>query len=130
MISPRSFFRSLRHALQGLAELFHSEQSFRIQVLATFVVVVLMLTLDLAAWQRILLILLCSAVLVLEIINSIIERVADAVQPRLSPMVKDVKDMMAGAVLITALTALIVGIAILYLPVLEKVCAIIHYCKL
>jgi undecaprenol kinase len=129
MISIRSFFRSLNHALRGLGELFKTEQSFRIQVLATIVVGVLLVVLDLAAWQRILLILLCSAVLILEIINSIIERVADAVQPRLSPMVKDVKDMMAGAVLLTALTALVVGVAILYLPIWEKLCAIIQYCK-
>lgn len=129
MISPRAFFRSLHHALRGLSELFWTEQSFRIQVLATVVVGVLMVVLDLAAWQRILLILLCAAVLVLEIVNSIIERVADAVQPRLSPMVKDVKDMMAGAVLLTAITAVVVGIAILYVPVQEFVCAIIHYCK-
>lgn len=129
MISPRAFFRSLRHALRGLSEIFWTEQSFRIQVLATLAVGVLLVVLDLAAWQRILLILLCSAVLILEILNSIIERVADAVQPRLSPMVKDVKDMMAGAVLLTALTALVVGTAILYLPVAEKLCAIIYYCK-
>ncbi|MFA5946542.1 MAG: diacylglycerol kinase family protein [Patescibacteria group bacterium] len=129
MISLRAFFKSFHHALRGLAELFKTEQSFRLQVLATIIVGGLLIGLDLAAWQRILLILLCSAVLILEIINSIIERVADAVQPRLSPMVKDVKDMMAGAVLLTALTALVVGTAILYLPVWEKVCAIIQYCK-
>ena len=129
MISIRSFFRSFRNALRGLGELFKTEQSFRIQVLATMVVGVLLVVLDLAAWQRILLILLCAAVLVLEIVNSIIERVADAVQPRLSPMVRDVKDMMAGAVLLTAITALVVGIAILYQPLWDAVCAIIQYCK-
>jgi len=129
MISPRALYKSFKHAIRGLQEIFWTEQSFRIQVFATIIVLVLLYVLDLAGWQRILLILLCSAVLILEILNSIIERVADAVQPRLSPMVKDVKDMMAGAVLLTALTALVVGTAILYLPVWEKVCAIIHYCK-
>ncbi len=129
MISPRVFIRSLKNALRGLSEIFWTEQSFRIQVLATVIVAGLLVVLDLAAWQRILLGLLCSAVLILEILNSIIERVADAVQPRLSPMVRDVKDMMAGAVLLTAVTALVVGTAILYLPVWEKVCAIIYYCK-
>jgi diacylglycerol kinase len=129
MISPRTFFRSLRHALRGLKELFVTEQSFRIQVLASLLVGFLLVTLPLETWQRILLLLLCAAVLILEIINSIIERVADAVQPRLSPMVKDVKDMMAGAVLLMALTAFVVGIVILYHPVVDELCAILHACK-
>jgi len=129
MIVIRTFFRSIKHALRGLAELFSVEQSFRIQVLATITVIVFMFVFHLEAWQRILLVLLCSAVLILEIINSIIERVADAVQPRLSPMVRDVKDMMAGAVLLCALCAVGVGIAIFYRPVTESACAIIQLCK-
>ncbi|MFA5946221.1 MAG: diacylglycerol kinase family protein [Patescibacteria group bacterium] len=129
MIVIRTFFRSIKHALRGLAELFSAEQSFRIQVLATIAVLAFMFVFRLEAWQRILLVLLCSAVLILEIINSIIERVADAVQPRLSPMVRDVKDMMAGAVLLCALCAVGVGIAIFYHPVMEFACAIIQTCK-
>ncbi len=130
MIAIRPFFRSLKHAVRGLIEIFHTEQSFRIQVLASVIIFVLMFVFSLETWQRILLVLLCSAVLILEIINSILERVADAVQPRLSPMVKDVKDMMAGAVLLSSLCAAVVGIAIFYAPVTDAVCVIIHSCKL
>jgi diacylglycerol kinase len=52
--------------------------------------------------------------MVLEIVNSIMERFADAVQPRMSSMVREVKDMMAGAVFLTALTAAAIGIMIFY----------------
>jgi diacylglycerol kinase len=41
--------------------------------------------------------------------NTIFERLSDALKPRLHPMVKEIKDMMAGAVLITAITAVTVA---------------------
>ena len=108
-MSIRTFLRSLKHAARGLADVAAAEQSFRLQFAAAIVILVLMLLVDLATWERVLLVLLVAAVLVLEIVNPILERIADAVEPRVSPMVRDIKDMMAGAVLITAVTAVAVG---------------------
>lgn len=124
MISLKTFTKSLRHAFRGLKNVATEEQSFRLQIVAAIAVFVLMALVNLATWERVLLVLLISMVLVLEILNTILERIADAVEPRVSPMVKEVKDMMAGAVLITALTAAAVGTMILvpHLPsILEAV---------
>lgn len=124
MISFKMFGKSLRHALRGLRSVAAEEQSFRLQLTAAVVVLVLIPFIDLATWEQVLLVLLVAAVLVLEIVNTILERIADAVEPRVSPMVKDVKDMMAGAVLITALTAGAVGAMILVphlAPILKMV---------
>ena len=90
------------------------EQSFRIQIVAAIVIIVAVAVIPLAMWERILLILMVAAVLVLEIINSIFERISDALKPRLHPMVREVKDMMAGAVLITAITSVTVSILIFW----------------
>lgn len=125
MISLKAFFKSFRHALRGLKDIFLFEQSFRVQVLVAFLVLILAIWLPLLVWERILLLLLTTAVLILEIINSIIERVADAVQPRLSPMVREVKDMMAGAVFLTAIVSAIIGMTILYQPLVTALCAIL-----
>ena len=65
-------------------------------------------------YEWILLILLIGAVWTLELVNSIIERLADAFKPRLHSYVKDVKDIMAAAVLIASLIAGAVGITIFY----------------
>lgn len=108
----QSFIRSLTHAFQGIAQVAKAELSFRIQIIIGTLIVILIFVLDLATWERILLILMVAAVLVLEIMNTIFERLSDALKPRLHPMVKDVKDMMAGAVLITAITAATVAILI------------------
>lgn len=118
MIVPRQFFRSLRHALRGMIDVARAEHSFRVQLLFGTVAVVCAIILPLATWERILIFLITAAVLVLEVMNTIVERLVDAVQPRLSPMVREIKDMMAATVLVTSLTALVVGLMIFgrYLP--------------
>ena len=50
-----------------------------------------------------------------EAINSAIERLSDVVRPELDDRIRDVKDISAGAVLICAITAAIIGITV-FLP--------------
>ena len=54
-------------------------------------------------------------VLAAEAINSAIERLSDVVQPEKDERIRDVKDISAGAVLICAITAAIIGV-IVFLP--------------
>ena len=115
MMSLRAFLKSFTHAFRGISEVFQAEQSFRLQVGASIVVGIFAVLFSLTSAERILLFLLCMAVLVLEMINSTLERIADAVHPRLHPTIRDIKDMMAGAVLLSALAAFCVGCAI-FLP--------------
>ncbi len=46
-------------------------------------------------------------------INSAIERLSDVVQPERDDRIRDVKDISAGAVLICAITAAIIGIIVI-----------------
>lgn len=108
----RTFFSSLKHALRGFLLVFKSENSFRLQVIAGVAVVVVAIYLPFEVWQKILLILMVAAVLVLEILNTIFERLADILKPRLHPLVKEIKDMMAAAVLLVSLTAVLVAVYI------------------
>ena len=100
--------------MRGLAQVFRTEASFRFQVFAAMLVIAFVILLPLATWERVLLVLMVAAVLVLEMMNTILERLADALKPRLHPIVKEVKDMMAGAVLLTSVTAVIVAAMILW----------------
>lgn len=112
MISPRRFYKSVRHAVRGLADVARAEHSFRMQMVAGSIALISAIVLPLATWERILVLLMVAAVLVLEVMNSIVERLVDAVQPRLSPMVREIKDMTAGMVLVMTVAAAIVGIMI------------------
>jgi len=114
MKPSKKFARSIYHAVKGIVHVAKTELNFQIQLFFGAVVMVLMIVLPLQSWERILLILMIAAVLVLEVLNTALERISDALKPRLSPVVRDVKDMMAGAVLLTSLTALVVGILIFW----------------
>jgi len=114
MISVKKFYKSLKYALRGIKQVMKQEHSFRVQLIAALVVLVVVFLLPLDVWERVVLLLLIAAVLVLEVINSIFERLSDGLKPRLNEMVKDVKDMMAGAVLITSCTAALIAAMILW----------------
>lgn len=123
MISLKRFWKSLHHAIAGIVRIAEEEQSFRLQILAAAGVFGLMIVMEsLQTWERVALAFIVLAVLVLEIVNSIFERFIDAVTPRVSPIVRDIKDMMAGAVLLTAIVAVMVGYLIFWphiVPVLQ-----------
>jgi diacylglycerol kinase len=56
-------------------------------------------------------------VFILEMINTIVERLLDVLKPRLHEYVKDIKDIMSAMVLISALSSVAVGL-IIFLPYL------------
>lgn len=98
--------------MKGLAVVFKEEQSFRIQVFVAFVVFCLAVYFQVKIWEAIILVMMVCAVLVLEILNSILERIVDALKPRIHPYVKIIKDMMASAVFLASSAAFIIGILI------------------
>jgi len=113
MKALRSLARSIGHALRGLGLAYRTERSFRIQVFACFIVLLLIVLLPLALWERAILLLVTMFVLVLELLNSSLERLVDLAKPRLHAYAGDIKDLMAGGVLLAAIFALILGILIL-----------------
>ncbi len=58
-------------------------------------------------------------VLIMELINTVFERIADVIKPRIHPYVRLIKDVMAAVVLISSLVAVAVGI-IIFLPYVRE----------
>ncbi len=98
--------------MRGLHVAFVSGRNLRIQLSVAVLVLVLAILFAVKPWEFILLLLLCVAILTLELFNSVVERMADGLSPRLKPMVRDIKDMMAAAVLLVSGVAAIVGLVI------------------
>ncbi|MFA6406877.1 MAG: diacylglycerol kinase family protein [Patescibacteria group bacterium] len=113
---------SFIHAWQGLLLAFRREHSFRIQLVAALVVFILIMLLPLERWEQSLLILASGAVLVLELLNSVIERFVDMVKPRVHEYAKEIKDLAAAAVFVMACTAAILALIIFwpYMPLLIR----------
>lgn len=111
----RSFITSVGYALKGIGYVLRNEQNFRMQILAAIVVGILAWYFPLSDAERILVLLLIMLILILELVNSAIEKMTDIVKPRLHQHVKIVKDIMAGTVLVASLGATILGLMI-FLP--------------
>lgn len=113
MNNSRQLIKSFKYAWRGLKYVFKAEQNFRVQCLAALFVVGAVIYFPLAPWERILLMLLALMVLVMELLNTALERFTDLLKPRLNYYVETIKDIMAAAVLLTSLAAVVMGISIL-----------------
>lgn len=110
----RSVLQSFRHATRGLLLAYRTERSFRIQLAVGLCILIAVILLPLERWERAALLLAIATVLVLELLNSSLERLVDLLKPRLHEYVADIKDLMAGAVLLAAVFAAILGLLILW----------------
>jgi len=115
MIGLKRFGKSLSNAWHGLKEVWSRENSFRIHILAFVLLLVIIVGLGISGIEASVLIIVATAVIVLELANSIFERWLDIVSPRVGAQVRDAKDIMAAAVLVCSLAALAVG-AIIIIP--------------
>lgn len=114
MNSFQKMFKSFRYATRGLKHVLKNEQNFQIEVLGGFFVIILMYLFPTRNLEKIALFIVIFAVLVMELINTIFERVVDMLKPRVHPYAQLVKDVMAAAVLLSSIGAVIVGVIIFW----------------
>lgn len=105
----KRFSKSVGHALTGLRYAFLHERNFRIETVCGFVVVVSLFFFDLAIWERVILICMVGWVIVMELLNTVVERMVNIVRPRSHPYPGIIKDLMASAVLVSSLVAVCVA---------------------
>lgn len=113
--------KSFSYAFTGLKTLFNEEHNARIHLVSALIVIVLGFVLKVSPAEWISLIVVMSLVFICELINTSLEALADLVSPGKHPQIKKVKDLAAGAVLISALSALITGI-IIFTPKIIVLC--------
>ncbi|MGC9049142.1 MAG: diacylglycerol kinase family protein [Patescibacteria group bacterium] len=101
--------RSFHDAFRGLVYTFRYELSFRCQTLIAIIVLFLAFYFPLRMYERVVVILLVVLVLILELVNSVVERIIDLFRPRIDHVAKIIKDIMAGAVLLSAIFSAIIG---------------------
>jgi len=119
MIQLHRLFKSFGYALKGLFKTFREEQNLRIQSVASLAVIALGLYFAISRLEWVLLSLAIALVLIVEIINSAVERVTDVLKPRINSYVKEIKDIMAAAVLLSSIAAAIIG-CLVFAPYLYK----------
>lgn len=106
--------KSLLYAFRGLSYTIRHEKNFQNELAVAVLVVIAMIYLDLAKWENVILFLVIMGTLIMELLNTVMERVVDMLKPGVHPYAKLIKDLMAAAVLVTSILAMVVGIIIFY----------------
>jgi diacylglycerol kinase (ATP) len=102
-------------AFRGILAFFRRESKAIIHLLATILAVAFGLFFRITAVEWLFIVIAIGMVFIAEFFNTITEVVSDLIQPEYDQRVADIKDMAAGAVLIAAIVALIIGLVI-FLP--------------
>jgi len=104
--------RSFRHAARGLILLFKTARNAWIQIVVFLLAIALGIFFGISRLEWLAIILASGFVFTAEAFNSAIEIDIDLTSPEYHPFARDTKDLAAGAVLISAITATIVGLFI------------------
>lgn len=111
---------SFKHAGEGLLYAIRTQRNFRIHLVAMALVVMVGAWLRLPGTAWAILALTIGMVLVTEMVNTAAEALVDLASPDYHPLAKLVKDVAAGAVLVIAITAVVVGLIVLGPPLLAR----------
>lgn len=103
------FIESFNAAVEGFIYVLKTERNMRAHFLAAFFFILLGIYLSFSAAEVMILAITITFVLVVEMINTAIELTVDMVKPEFHPLARIIKDVSAGAVLLTSINAAIVG---------------------
>jgi undecaprenol kinase len=107
-----TLLRSFYYAMIGIASAIKSERNLKIHLTLSLLVIFLGFAFSITRIEWLIVILVLGGMLCSELINTAIERVVDLATEDYHPLAKQAKDIAAGAVLLYAITSVVVGIVI------------------
>lgn len=108
-------WRSFGYAFAGIWTGIRKERNMKIHCTALLMVVIAGIAFRITVSEWCICIALCALVMSLELVNTAVEAVVDLVTEEKKPLAKVAKDTAAGAVLIAAIMAAVIG-CIIFLP--------------
>lgn len=115
-----SIFDSTWHAWHGVLHVVKHERNARIHLAVALVALSMGVWLEVTNAELAAIFFAVILVFLAEIVNTAIERTLDLIDIRENPRIKIIKDMAAGAVLVTAVAAAAMGLVI-FLPHLMRI---------
>jgi len=103
---------SFRHAIKGIILATCTQLNIRIHLIITSLVIFLCVWLKVTPVEILVLLLTIALVLTAEILNTAIEYLGDAITLENNHFLKNAKDTSAGAVLVAAIFATLIGLTI------------------
>jgi len=104
--------KSFLNAFRGLFLMIRSERNFQLELLAFAANIFLIIYLQLSKTDAIFILVVSFAVLAAEIFNTAIEKICDFIQPEFDKRIGFIKDISAGAVILTAILSVAVGMIV------------------
>lgn len=108
-------FRSFRFAWSGIRYCVKTQPNFRVHLIILSLVVVAGFCFNINNAEWLALVVCGMIVLILEMINTALEYLCDTITTDFHPAIKVIKDVSAGAVLVSAAGSVVVGF-IIFLP--------------
>lgn len=108
----RSFLQCLGEAYRGILYSWKTQKHLRFHFFAGSIVMAAAWWFHLTRTEGVLLVLTIGSVIAAEVMNTAVELVVDLAEPNFHPIAGMAKDVAAGAVLVTAIQSIIVGIII------------------
>ena len=109
------FIKSFGYAFSGIAHAFKSQFNFRFHVMALLITGLAGWYFQLSAGEWLWIVVASGIVLFSELFNTAIEVLVDLISPDIHPKAKIIKDTAAAAVLVAAITSVIIGL-IIFIP--------------
>lgn len=112
----KNLVNSFEFALTGLKTVYKDERNMRVHTFCAFLVIILGFVVQLNRFEWCWIGLCIFLILAMEMLNTVCENIVDMMTDKhFHPLGKKVKDIAAGAVLITAIFSVLIG-ALIFLP--------------
>ena len=108
----KRFLNSFIYAFNGLVYAFKTQLNFKIHCFAAIFVIALGAYVNLSITEWVWIAFAIGLVLIVELLNTGIEVLVDLISPQKHPKAGAIKDLVAAAVLVSAVVALIIGLFI------------------
>ena len=115
------FYKSLGYAISGIIQCIQKERNIKIHLVFMFLVIICGFLFQLSITEWLVCILLFGLVISLELVNTAIEAIVDLCTQEYHPLAKIAKDTAAGAVLISAIASVVIGLIIFVPKILSLV---------
>ncbi len=106
--------QSFRNAFRGLFLLLKTERNFQIHAVALVLVIAAGLYFNISRGEWAIVLIMSAVIFGLEGLNSSLEKLCDEVTLERKESIRNIKDVAAGAVLVAAIVAVVVGGIVFY----------------
>lgn len=108
----KKFIKSFYYAFQGIISSLKQEKNMKVHIIIMLIVIICGIIFKISKIEWIICIILFALVISLELVNTSIEKTVDLITQEKNEIAKIAKDVAAGAVLVAAIAAAIIGLLI------------------